>query len=445
MLVSNKPSSINDLKYWFDASDISSLSLTAVGSATASVISIRDKVSGLKSVVSVLTDGDGGTFESGTLDGFSTGTGNTAIVLYEKGRDNGYGVEVESATSGTGSRVWLQSSQLIEFEPCDAYKFSAWIYCPAGNEVLTGGCYSGGCTPQINLNITNGIANVDYTLNSITTWTYAGGLRDDFVEISITVTAIQAFSSSVSIRSANDDERRLNGILYIDDISVMPVNTERSLPSAGSSYPIYYYKNINNQNSIYFQYTNNQGNTPNDRLSSTCITFRSTGSLYTVTKWGATSGGVIGQRAISIAPSTRGANTAGDFNLYYISATNSGIFSSVGTGFTTTIGLFNGVPNGTSSDINSISVDIFSTRNSLTRLSKFHNTNLYGSMEGYTNATYSLSTTSNELTIGDYYASSPGTNTGFKGYFCELLYFTRYLNDREHENVIQYLKHKWIN
>ena len=215
------------------------------------------------------------------------------------------------------------------------------------------------------------------------------------------------------------------------------------LPSSGSSQPIYYFNKINNCNSIYFQYTNNQLTAPNDRLSSTSITFSSTGSLYTVTKWGTTYS-LNGQYAIDIAPSSRLDSTYGDFNIIYLSPTNYSIFSTKGPSFNTKVGSLTGfTPNGTQSDVNSISVDIFSARNSSSSLSKLHNTNAYGSKDGYTNATYSLSTSSNELTIGDYHANTPQA-TGFKGYFCELIYYTRYLSDVEHEKVIQYLKSKWI-
>jgi hypothetical protein len=214
------------------------------------------------------------------------------------------------------------------------------------------------------------------------------------------------------------------------------------LSSAGSSYPLYYYNIINNCNSIYFQYTNNQFTSPNDRLSSTSITFSSTGSIYTVTKWGATSSQYISW-AISIAPSSRGSNTWGDLNLAYISPSNIQMWSTVGPLFNSTVGLFYGLSIGTQSDINSISVNIFSTRNDLNSLSKFQNANIYGIIDGYTNATYSLSTSSNELTIGDYHASSPYV-TGFKGYFCELLFFYRYLSDTEDNQITQYLKKKWI-
>ena len=215
------------------------------------------------------------------------------------------------------------------------------------------------------------------------------------------------------------------------------------LSSTGTVQPIYYYNNINNSNSIYFQYTNNQNVPPNDLLSSSSCTFSSTGSIYSVTKWGATSS-AYGSWAISIAPSSRGANTWSDLNLVYISPSNIQMWSTVGP-FSSgiTVGLFNGLSIGTQSDINSISVNIFSTRNDLNSLSKFQNANIYGIIDGYTNATYSLSTSSNELTIGDYHASSPYV-TGFKGYFCELLFFDRYLSDTEDNQITQYLKKKWI-
>jgi hypothetical protein len=214
------------------------------------------------------------------------------------------------------------------------------------------------------------------------------------------------------------------------------------LTSTGTVRPLYYYNNINNCNSIYFQYTNNQDVSPNDRLSSTSITFSSTGSIYTVTKWGATSS-VYASWAISIAPSSRPADKYGDFDLVYISPTDIQMWSTVGPSFNTVVGGFLGLPNGTQSDINSISVSFFNARYGLNSLSKFHNTNIYGLKDAYTNATYSLSTLSNELTIGDYYAGSLSA-TGYKGYFCELLFFDRYLSETEDNQISQYLKKKWI-
>ena len=229
------------------------------------------------------------------------------------------------------------------------------------------------------------------------------------------------------------------------------------LPSAGTVQPIYYYNNINNCNSIYFQYTNNPSVSPNDRLSSSSITFSSTGSIYSVTKWGATSSGSSYQVAITIAPSSRGLGTWGDFQVVYsttltglysfnIAPASSLIYSTVRPSFDTSIGKFAGTVNGTSSNINSIGVDIFGSRNNNSTLSKFKYTSIYDSKNGYTNATYSISSLSNRLVIGDYHniAYTAPPNAGFKGYFCELLFFDRYLSDTEDNQITQYLKKKWI-
>jgi hypothetical protein len=178
----------------------------------------------VESVVNVLTDGDNGTFESGTLDGFTTGQDNGVAISTVEARTGTYSALVTAATSGTGNRVWLQSSQIIAFQPCDTYTFTAWIWQPTGNEVLTGACYSGGCSPAININVTDAAIGVDYTLDAITGWTY-GDVTEEWFEISITITAINAFNSRVSIRSGPDDFRRVNGIMYVDDITVIPENT----------------------------------------------------------------------------------------------------------------------------------------------------------------------------------------------------------------------------
>jgi hypothetical protein len=231
------------------------------------------------------------------------------------------------------------------------------------------------------------------------------------------------------------------------------------LSSAGTVQPIYYYNNINNCNSIYFQYTNRPLLPPNDRLSSSSITFSSTGSIYSVTKWGATSSGPSTlfpyQIAISIAPSSRGVGTWGDFQVVYTTLTgpntfniapaSSLIYSTVLPGVTMSIAIFTASVNGTSSNINSIGVDIFGSRNNNSTLSKFKYTSIYDSKDGYTNVTYSVSSLSNKLVIGDYHNSTYTTNNaGFKGYFCELLFFDRYLSDTEDNQITQYLKKKWI-
>jgi len=222
------------------------------------------------------------------------------------------------------------------------------------------------------------------------------------------------------------------------------------LSSAGTVRPLYYYNNINNCNSIYFQYTNNPSVSPNDRLSSSSITFSSTGSIYTVTKWGATSSGSY-QVAITIAPSSRGLGTWGDFQVVYstlvfnIAPASSLIYSTVRPSFNTVIGTFSGTVNGTSSNINSIGVDIFGSRNNNSTLSKFKYTSIYDVKNEYTNATYSISSLSNKLVIGDYHNSAYNdTNIGFKGYFCELMFFDRYLSDTENNHLFDYLKKKWI-
>lgn len=52
----------------------------------------------------------------------------------------------------------------------------------------------------------------------------------------------------------------------------------------------------------------------------------------------------------------------------------------------------------------------------------------------------------NDWNIGDDFGTSLGENgTGgrFLGYFCEMLYYNRYLTDNENQRVLQYLKNKW--
>jgi len=232
------------------------------------------------------------------------------------------------------------------------------------------------------------------------------------------------------------------------------------LTSTGTVQPTYYYNIINNNNSIYFGFTNSLvdvfDSQAADRLSSSSCTFSSIGSIYSVTKWGVTSSGSLYQFAISITPSSRGAGTFGDFQVFYTSnnalfpttfflaPANAFISSTVGPSFNTIIGILSNSVSATPSNINNIEVDIFGSRNNDSTLSKLKSTSIYDSKHRYTNVTYSISSTSNRLAIGDYFTFTSG-DFGFRGYFCEMLYYDRYLSDNEHEKVIQYLKNKWIN
>ena len=233
------------------------------------------------------------------------------------------------------------------------------------------------------------------------------------------------------------------------------------LSSTGTVLPLYYYNIINNNNSIYFGFTNSLDNgadtTSADRLSSNSCTFSSVGSIYSVTKWGATSSGSLYQFAITITPSSRGATGWGDFALVYssnnglfsstlfLAPTNAFISSTVGPNNSSIVGILSNAVSGTPSNINSIGVDIFGSRNNNSTLSKLKCTSIYDSKHRYTNVTYSISSLSNRLAIGDYYTFSSTIDSGFRGYFCEMLYYDRYLIDSEHDEVIQYLKNKWIN
>jgi len=209
------------------------------------------------------------------------------------------------------------------------------------------------------------------------------------------------------------------------------------LTSTGTVQPTYYYNIINNNNSIYFGFTNSlvtaTDSTATDRLSSSSCTFSSIGSIYTVTRCDST---YIYQFAITVSPSSRGANTWGDYQVVYYSPGVSLVWST-NMGATTSVGAFIGPSN------SSTVVDVLGLRHNTNSLTKFHGIGT-DVKNGYTNVTYSISTTSNRLSIGDYYTFTTG-DFGFRGYFCEFIYYTRYLSDNEHEKVIQYLKNKWIN
>ena len=209
------------------------------------------------------------------------------------------------------------------------------------------------------------------------------------------------------------------------------------LSSTGTVRPTYYYNIINNCNSIYFGFTNSLvGVTDSqaaDRLSSNSCTFSSVGSIYTVTRYSST---YTYQFAITISPSSRGPGTFGDYQVVYFIGPTSAVWSTTHPTATSTVGPFNG------SGSNSSTVDVFGVRHNTNSLTKF---NGIGSdmINGYTNATYSVSSLSNRLSIGDYYTFTSG-NYGFVGYFCELLFFDRYLSDTEDNQITQYLKKKWI-
>jgi hypothetical protein len=221
-------------------------------------------------------------------------------------------------------------------------------------------------------------------------------------------------SVTASVLSITD---KINGVVMLSD---------------GTSSPIFYYNNINNNDSIYFGFTSS--NPLINRLSSSSCTFSSIGSIYSVTKSDIISGNPSGSYAITISPSNRVDNTYGDYQVQYL-GTNSSIFST-DSGLTASIGLFNGLNN-------SLKVDVYSIRYNTSTLTKFCTIAPSDVKNGYTNATYSITSLSNRLTIGNYYTQS-SSNFGFVGYFCELLFFDRYLSDTEDNQISQYLIKKWI-
>jgi hypothetical protein len=209
------------------------------------------------------------------------------------------------------------------------------------------------------------------------------------------------------------------------------------LSSTGTVRPLYYYNIINNNNSIFFGFTNSLVDVTDsqaaDRLSSNSCTFSSIGSIYTVTRCAST---YIYQFAIAVSPSSRPTTTWGDYQVIYYSPGVSQVWSTIQTSPTSQVGDFIGPSN------SSTVVDILGLRHNTNSLTKFHGIGT-GVKNGYTNATYSISPLSNRLSIGDYYTFTSG-DFGFRGYFCEFIYYTRYLTDNEHDKVIQYLKKKWI-
>ena len=211
--------------------------------------------------------------------------------------------------------------------------------------------------------------------------------------------------------------------------------------SLGSKRPLYYYNIINNKNSIFTTDTN--ANTrPCFLQSSTINFFGPTFSFYAVTRWQATASS-YGAWPISLAPATRGANTYPDLGIPYYALNNAAVMSTRGPSFNTFIYLATRPTNGNNSNINTIGVDLWSTRNSLGVLSKGLGENVSNERPFYTMGTSSVNSSTNRITIGNYFYDNPNS-TGFVGYFCELIWYNRYLSDHEHNKVVQYLKNKWI-
>jgi hypothetical protein len=106
--------------------------------------------------------------------------------------------------------------------------------------------------------------------------------------------------------------------------------------------------------------------------------------------------------------------------------------------------------NGTSSSGVKTSIDILSVRlNGSTSVGKFsqmisNNRTLY-----FTQSTSGVNPGSSaSITIGDrqstVYTLSSSSTYPYIGYFCEFLFFDRYLSDTEDHQINEYLKKKWI-
>lgn len=213
-----------------------------------------------------------------------------------------------------------------------------------------------------------------------------------------------------------------------------------TLTNFGSQQPWYYYNRVNSKNSIYFL-SQLHGITT---LRSNSCTFSSIGSIYTVTKWGLTqSGDVFYNRAISIQPSSRGNGTTADFALGYRSINAYSLNTTVGPAFSAVVGQVFGIsPSGNNSSVDSVGIDVFATRYT-PGFTKVDQINTYGVKSQYMNVTYSITSSSNSLVIGNYHASSANL-TGYVGNFCEFIYFNRFLNERENNQILQYLRSKWL-
>jgi len=148
-------------------------------------------------------------------------------------------------------------------------------------------------------------------------------------------------SSDVSTLSLTGIENATASVISIKD----KVNGV-VLPSTGTVQPTYYYNIINNNNSIYFGFTNSlvtgTDSQPADRLSSNSCTFSSIGSIYSVTRCAST---YTYQFAITVSPSSRPPGTFGDYQVVYYSPGVSQVWSIIQTSLSSPVGGFDGPSN----------------------------------------------------------------------------------------------------
>ena len=179
----------------------------------------------------LLIDGFNGTFEGGNLDGCYAGftapnNFNGLIVDSTLSFSGSYSAKAVAKIVNSGSRSFLNTSRPIKFRKCKTYILEAYIYLPEDNEVLTGNCISGSCSPGIAMRLLNGVKNTDYTESNLITWGYSGGPRDNWFKITSEIYCINDFESTLSIRSGSLDELREDGIMYIDNIKCSLANDE---------------------------------------------------------------------------------------------------------------------------------------------------------------------------------------------------------------------------
>lgn len=272
-------------------------------------------------------------------------------------------------------------------------------------------------------------------------------------------------STITTVSSIRD---KATGVTLSADITTV-IPTGSSIIYNGTSTingPRYLYNNINNKNTILFNYGTNSGGVYTLKSFTMSNFVSATHSYYAVFANGTTQSSPYGSYVLSIYRPSRTTSTMAGYPNIAIGV--NGQYSQITE--TTQNGTFLGTTPylSTIAPINSSDswkkVNIISSRligtgsNPMGRWSfdsKDKNYTIYGKTAS-SNPTYisgsmlpiGVTISNAKIALGDYwpgsYSITPTTPIPPRAHFCEFLYYDRQLTDQEHYKVTQYLENKWI-
>jgi len=224
--------------------------------------------------------------------------------------------------------------------------------------------------------------------------------------------------------------------------------------------PTYYYNIINNKNAVYFGVTSVDGFGGYGCLIGTNIPYMAsaTHSIYFVFQpmSDISSAYTFGNWALCIQNGGRSilAGTYPDIGIYrYVSSTSAldGYLEAVSSYLSSGLRNVYEYNNGTSSTSNLTNLNIISTRlNGTSSVGKFSQMSRDKRPMYFTQSAIGINPGSSaSIILGDrqstpYTLNPSSTPYPYVGYFCEFLFFDRYLSDTEDHQINEYLKKKWI-